>query len=215
MAVARTLRLLLSFTLGGAITIGLFGLMVWLVTNENTGLGDSADQDPVNFIQYEEEPETRTKDRREKPEEPEDPPPPPESPEPVAQQQTDAREAMPEMDAPNMDIDMGAGDGPYVGDFSSGEGGVSTDATPTSRVPPQYPRKARRDGTQGFVTLEFTIRPDGSVTDVSVVDSHPEGTFEQAAKRALSRWKFEPKESDGRKISHRARQTIRFKLNSG
>ncbi|WP_077529148.1 energy transducer TonB [Vreelandella utahensis] len=214
MAAARALRLIFAIAVGGAITVALFGLMVWLVTNENTGLGDSSNDDPINFIQYEEEPETRTKDRRSKPEEPEDPPPPPESPEPVAQQQTDPREAMPEMDMPNMDIDMGAGSGPYVGDFSS-DAGVNTNATPTSRVPPQYPLEARREGTQGFVTLEFTIRPDGSVTKITVVDSHPEGTFEQEAKRALSRWTFEPKEQDGRKIPHRARQTIRFKLNSG
>ena len=215
MIVPRALRLTLSIAGGGAITFGLFALMVWLVTNENAGLGDSASDEPINFIQYEEEPETRTKERREKPEEPPDPPPPPDSPEPVAQQQADAREAMPQMDMPKMNVDMGAGDGPFVGDFSTGEGGVDTDATPISRVPPQYPLEARREGVQGYVTMEFTIRPDGSVTGIKVVGSHPQGTFEQAAKRALSRWKFEPREEGGRKVSRRARQTIRFTLGSG
>ncbi|MDZ7787218.1 MAG: TonB family protein [Halofilum sp. (in: g-proteobacteria)] len=189
--------------------------MMWLVTNDDTAVLSKQDQEPIRFIQYESEPETRTKDRRKPPEEPPDPPPPPKSPEPVAQQQQQARAPMPQMDMPNMDIDMGTGSGPFVGDFSTGETGIDTDATPISRVPPQYPLEARREGVQGYVTMEFTIRPDGSVTDITVVGSHPKGTFEKAAKRALARWKFEPREEGGRKVSRRARQTIRFTLGSG
>ncbi len=213
MIMPRALRLALSIGGGAAITFALFVLMMWLVTNEDMKLADATDQEPIRFIQYEEEPETRTKDRRKPPEEPPDPPPPPESPEPVAQQQQQARAPMPEMDMPKMNIDAGAGSGPFIGDFSTGESGIDTDATPISRVPPQYPLEARREGIQGYVTMEFTIRPDGSVTNITVVGSHPEGTFEQAARRALARWKFEPREEGGRKVSRRARQTIRFTLN--
>jgi len=215
MIMAQAKRLTVSVAGGGAIAIGLFGLMVWLVSNDNAGLDDSASDEPIQFIQYDEEPETRTKDRSDKPEEPPDPPPPPDSPEPVAQQQSQMLDAMPEMDMPNMNVDMGGGGGPFVGNFSSGEAGFDSDATPVSRVPPQYPRKARSDGVEGYVTLEFTIRPDGSVSNISVVRSHPQGTFEQAARRALSRWKFEAKEEGGRKVSRRARQTIRFTLDAG
>jgi len=210
----RALRLTLSIAGGGAVTFGLFVLMMWLVTNDDTAIVAQQDQEPINFIEYEEEPETRTKDRRKPPEEPPDPPPPPQSPEPVAQQQQQARAPMPQMDMPDMDIDMGTGSGPFIGDFATGQTGIDTDATPISRVPPQYPLKARREGIQGYVTMEFTIRSDGSVTDIEVVGSNPEGMFEQAAMRALSRWKFEPREQGGQKVSRRARQTIRFTLDS-
>ena len=215
MIVPRALRLALSLAGGALVTFGLFVLMMALVTNENAGVAKQQDQEPIRFIDYESEPETRTKDRREPPEEPPEPPPPPESPEPVAQTQTRAQAPMPKMDMPSMNIDAGAGSGPFIGDFSTGESGIDTDATPISRVPPQYPLEARRKGTQGYVTMEFTIRPDGSVTDITVVGSHPEGVFEQAARRALTRWKFEPREEGGRKVSRRARQTIRFTLDSG
>jgi protein TonB len=211
----RALRLGLSIAGGLGITFGLFVVMMWLVSNDDAGIAKQPDQEPIRFIEYDSEPETRTKDRRKPPEEPPDPPPPPKSPEPVAQQQQQARAPMPQMDMPNMDIDMGAGSGPFVGDFSTGQTGIDTDATPISRVPPQYPLEARRDGVQGYVTMEFTIRPDGSVTDVTVVGSHPKGVFEKAAVRALSRWKFEPREEGGRKVSRRARQTIRFTLDTG
>jgi len=216
MIVPRALRLGVSLVGGGAVTLGLFVLMMVLVTNEDPGIANQGEQEPIRFIDYEEsESETKTKDRREPPDEPPDPPPPPESPEPVAQQQQQARAPMPEMNAPNMNVDVGAGSGPFIGDFSTGESSVDTDATPISRVPPQYPLEARKEGVQGYVTLEFTIRADGSVTDIEVVGSNPKGVFEQAAKRALSRWKFEPKEEGGRKVSRRARQTLRFTLDSG
>lgn len=211
----RMLRLGLSVVLGGTVAFGLFVIMTWLVTNEDTGLSRQEDLSAVDFIHYEQETETRTKERRKPPDEPPEPPPPTRPPEQVASLDRQARAPMPEMDMPRMNIDVGTGSGPFIGSLSSGGGGIDTDATPISRVPPQYPLKARRDGVQGFVTMEFTIRPDGSVTNIEVVDSHPKGVFEHAATRALSRWKFEPREEGGQKVSRRARQTIRFTLDSG
>lgn len=215
MIIPRALRLVFSLAGGGAIAFGLFVLMMWLVTNEDSRIATAQDQEPIRFIDYESEPETRTKERRQPPEEPPEPPPPPESPQQVARTPQQTRAPAPEMDMPEMDIDVGTGSGPFIGDFSTGETGIDTDATPVSRVPPQYPLEARRDGIQGYVTMEFTIRPDGSVTNIEVVGSHPQGMFEKAAQRALSRWKFEPREEDGRKVARRARQTIRFTLDSG
>jgi len=62
-----------------------------------------------------------------------------------------------------------------------------------TRVEPQYPIQAAQQGLQGSVTVKFTVQPDGSVTDPTVVDAKPRrGIFDSAALRAVSRWKFKP-----------------------
>lgn len=63
---------------------------------------------------------------------------------------------------------------------------------PISRVEPDYPRQARINGTEGTVRFELEVRPDGSVGRVRLVDSHPSRVFDQAVRRAVARWQFEP-----------------------
>ncbi|MGO4551371.1 energy transducer TonB [Lysobacter sp. 2RAF19] len=64
--------------------------------------------------------------------------------------------------------------------------------TPTKRVEPQYPQAAARAKTSGFVEVEFTVSPDGSVASVSVVNAQPARTFEAAAVKAVKQWQFAP-----------------------
>ncbi|HEV2212019.1 MAG TPA: energy transducer TonB [Gammaproteobacteria bacterium] len=62
-----------------------------------------------------------------------------------------------------------------------------------TRIEPQYPIQAAQQGIQGSVTVKFTVQPDGSVSDPSVIDAKPRrGIFDSAALRAVSRWKFKP-----------------------
>lgn len=70
--------------------------------------------------------------------------------------------------------------------------------TPTKRVEPEYPREAAKDGTEGFVEVEFNVDPAGKVTSVSVVNAKPSRTFEQAAVRAVKQWEFAPGGGKGR-----------------
>ena len=42
---------------------------------------------------------------------------------------------------------------------------------PIKRVEPVYPADAARAGITGYVELEYSVGPDGKVTDVSVVDA--------------------------------------------
>jgi protein TonB len=43
------------------------------------------------------------------------------------------------------------------------------------------------------VTVKFTVQTDGSVSNLSVTDAKPRrGIFDQAALRAVARWKFQP-----------------------
>jgi protein TonB len=91
---------------------------------------------------------------------------------------------------------------------SVGEG----DLIPLVRVPPQYPRRAARRGLEGAVTVAFIITKEGSVRDPEVIDSHPPGIFDEAALRAVKRWKFKSKQVEGQLVEQRATQKIEFKL---
>ena len=58
------------------------------------------------------------------------------------------------------------------------------------QVAPEYPRGAERRKIEGFVVVEFTVQPDGSVNDVAVVNAEPAGVFDSAAVKAVGRWKY-------------------------
>lgn len=80
---------------------------------------------------------------------------------------------------------------------------------PTSRVPPAYPARAQRRGLEGFVELEFVIRADGSVdpSSIRVTSARPRNVFDDAARQAVARWRFQPAEG-----LRRARQRLEFQL---
>ena len=57
---------------------------------------------------------------------------------------------------------------------------------------PEYPRGAERRGIEGYAVVEYTVTPDGQVTDVSVVEADPEGVFDRAVERAIEGWSYAP-----------------------
>lgn len=71
-------------------------------------------------------------------------------------------------------------------------------APPIKRVNPVYPADAARSGTTGYVELEYSIGPDGKVTDASVVDAKPGRVFVAAAVKAVKQWEFTPGETHGK-----------------
>jgi len=104
-----------------------------------------------------------------------------------------------------------------AGDVSMGNitvsGGSDRDIMPLVRIPPEYPRRAMSRGIEGWVMFEFTITPAGTVSDVKVIDSEPKGLFEDAATKAILRWKYNPKVEEGRAVERRGVRTIlRFEL---
>ena len=76
-----------------------------------------------------------------------------------------------------------------------------------SQVQPRYPPLALRRRIEGFVELSFTVQPDGSVTDISVIDSEPRTLFNREAINALERWRFAPGAAPVK-----GRRTFDFKL---
>ncbi len=72
------------------------------------------------------------------------------------------------------------------------------------RVPPKYPRSAAENGITGWVMLEGTIDDDGSLSGIRVVESEPEGVFEDQAVAAFEQWRFETSDDQtGRQVHQR------------
>lgn len=61
---------------------------------------------------------------------------------------------------------------------------------------PRYPAAAQRVGASGTVQVEFTVNPDGSVSNVRAVSTNAprefSREFEREAMSAVRRWRFQP-----------------------
>ena len=78
---------------------------------------------------------------------------------------------------------------------------IDTQPRPMVRTNPQYPSDAARNGIEGYVSLSFGVSPSGQVIDIEIIDAEPKRTFNNAAKRALSKWRYQPKKVDGRAVA--------------
>ena len=79
-------------------------------------------------------------------------------------------------------------------------------------VTPEYPAKAQRRRVEGYVDLHFTTNETGEVVDVSVAKAEPVEVFDEAAIRALKKWKFKPLIIDGEPTSQRLALRMRFAM---
>ena len=95
-----------------------------------------------------------------------------------------------DLSAPTLDIELG----PAV----AGDIRIARELTPLVRVSPDYPPGALAKRVEGFVLLRFEVTETGSVENPEVLRAEPAGMFERAAKRAVTRWKFQPQIRDGR-----------------
>ena len=76
-------------------------------------------------------------------------------------------------------------------------GGADSGITPLVRIEPEYPPRAKQQGIEGWVELEFTISPVGTVQDAEVIRAKPSLVFDRAALRAIRKWKYNPKIDNG------------------
>ena len=79
-------------------------------------------------------------------------------------------------------------------------------------VAPRYPRSAERRGDTGWVDIVFTVALDGTVKDVEVRNSQPGDVFDNAAIRAVEKWRFEPIIENGVAVERRAGIRMMFAL---
>lgn len=82
----------------------------------------------------------------------------------------------------------------------------------TREVPVAYPRDAEREGTQGWVDVDFTIATDGTTENLVVRDASPRDIFDQAALEALRKWRFQPVLRNGAPTAQRATLRMKFAL---
>lgn len=76
----------------------------------------------------------------------------------------------------------------------------------------KYPDLARKRHIQGKVPVEFTIQPDGSLTDVRVVQKHGSGLDEEAVRLIKAAPKWEPAMYQGKPIKQKMALPVIFQL---
>jgi protein TonB len=91
--------------------------------------------------------------------------------------------------------------------------GMDTDVIPRIRVNPEYPPPAIARNLEGWVRVQFTVTAIGTVRDAVVVASEPRSTFDEAALKAIARWRYNPRVVNGEAVERVGLQTvIRFEI---
>ncbi|MEE2690982.1 MAG: energy transducer TonB [Pseudomonadota bacterium] len=127
------------------------------------------------------------------------PPPPPAVNDPSNRPALDGvRAAVPQLD---VKLNVGTGFNP------------DRDAQPLVRIPPQYPERCMaRAKARENVLVEFDVTPEGTTTNIRVVDS-TNSCLNSAAMRSVERWKYQPKIVDNQAQWRRGVQTnVAFEL---
>jgi TonB family protein len=73
--------------------------------------------------------------------------------------------------------------------------------TRVNKLDVQYPPRALQTNVEGWVELGYTIAPDGSVTNVRVLNSTPPKVFDASASKAVSHLRYQPVIQGGKAIS--------------
>jgi periplasmic protein TonB len=91
--------------------------------------------------------------------------------------------------------------------------GIDGDVRPVVRQDPAYPPRALASGTEGWVQVQFSVTAIGAVRDAVVVASEPGTIFDDAALKAIARWRYNPRVENGEAVERVGLQTvIRFEL---
>ncbi len=195
------LRYPLGLVFGLAFSLALFWVM-WHLIGAPIDVSELRQATRVEFTRMRQDTEVARKEQ-EKPQ-PDKPPPMPE---------------IPQMNISSGSIDSNVATLTPVVDASGAmskmtmSAGSDRDIIPLVRINPDYPPRALSRGIEGYVIVQFTITATGMVKDVIVVEARPEGMFDQAAVRAVERWRYNPKVDEGVAVERVGVQTrLTFKL---
>jgi protein TonB len=83
---------------------------------------------------------------------------------------------------------------------------------PTTRIAPEYPKRAVAKGITGYVSFNLLINAEGEIEKIQILESEPAGVFDAAATDSINQWGFAPAQYKGENVKVWAKQTIRFKL---
>jgi protein TonB len=72
---------------------------------------------------------------------------------------------------------------------------LGQDRERTSVEAPNYPRGAERRRVEGYAVVQYTVAPDGTVENPTVIEAEPEGVFDRAVLHAIEGWSYAPAEA--------------------
>lgn len=106
----------------------------------------------------------------------------------------------------------GAGSG---GGTGSGAKGLISPPRILQKVEPRYPESVRRDGVEGSVTVKMEIMENGKPSNVWVVGSSGRNELDEAAVKAVERWRFVPARDsvNGQPVVCITTVEVKFRLN--
>jgi periplasmic protein TonB len=195
------LRIPIAVILGAIFTTSVFGLLYHLVGRQ-VDVAQFKEATRIDFSRLRKDTEVQTK--RDQKVERERPPPTPEMPKmafATSGIENNVATLTPVVDARGAMTRM------------SMSAGSDRDVIPLVRIAPDYPPRALSRGLEGWVKVQFTITPTGTVKDAKVVDAMPKEIFDDAALKSISRWRYNPRVEGGVAVERVGVQTIiRFQL---
>ena len=81
------------------------------------------------------------------------------------------------------------------------------------REPIAFPEQAKEKNINGHVTVNILVNKEGQVEKVKLLDSQPEGVFDQVTIAAVKNWNFSPAQYQGRIVSVWVKQKLKFQVN--
>lgn len=153
-------------------------------------------------------------------------PPPTPKPKPKPKPKRAPQAPMPNLSSALAGVDLGIPEFAMDGLFGSADsllGDVAKDMTMTEstvdsvpkaveRAPLEYPQYAKRKGITGYVLFNLLIGKDGRVIRTKVLESVPEGVFEEVATASVKQWRFEPATYKNQAVKVWAKQKISFQF---
>jgi protein TonB len=189
MARNAIVRLAIGAALAIPVAGGLFFIMQYLIATADPQIDDEKTRKLPDIFMPERDIDTNIAEvKPDKPDDPEEPPP--------------------ELDSPDLDMDMNIeavnmAPAANVEVAIAGTGGMSAsdgEYLPIVKVAPIYPRRAQTRGITGYCIVEYVVTKSGSIRDPQAVDCQPAGIFERASLKAATKFKYKPRVVDGEAI---------------
>ena len=188
------LRYSIGFAFGTAFMLLLFWVM-WALVSVPVDVAEMRQATRVEFTRMRQDTEAQKK-QQDKPQ-PDKPPPVPEVPQmnfAKGSVENNVAQLTPTVDANSAMSKMKM------------TAGSDRDIVPLVRINPDYPPRALSRGIQGWVIVQFTITATGTVKDQIVVDAS-NSIFNDAALKAIGRWRYNPKVEEGVAVERKGVQT--------